>query len=649
MSVSSETTVISPSAHVHHALSRTNSRSQTQLTSRNTTNGHVRRTSGHGQIVHHATTKKRVPSYTNLVAHGAQRRSSDGESGRRAVVAGLTMHALERPSNPRKSSSDRLPGKASRSDTHLPKLARTLSATSTHSIHSSTSGHGQDDKRNHSKEDSEVQPRGKDASIAGKAEEESWEEEDEEVKVGPVGNEKPRTMTEKPRDVAKHVAQVNGPTGSVDSPIVPVTPHSLHGHQQTRRTTGWTGNVTVPDPSVIPPPHPFTFPSPDPAPEVILKHIPSTKELTHAAVESERRRASSRAETLRNEARMPERSNSTEGSGLPHPVDSRVKPGSTDFPFPSMSSAPSSSQPPSVLEKRSRVASDRPLRQKMSNSSLRSMQSLRAPPHPLNSPVSARATQPTVSTSRPGSMFGSPNKNKQAQPYVQPVPPPVIYPTVVQGESWNIPEDREMEPGPSMNRRESVASISSTRSLRQIFTAAQDDRQRPSQQIATSRRLTALQAAAAASKWHTTNDPALYHQSLGYPSTLADTAHLISRFLPVKKSKRPAWEIPAGAESSKIGVQNGDYREAHESLVRTMRELGMGGGGSSRRVSRNPSHMSLLSDHGEGGGVHGTSGVGSVKGLVVARGGWRGKTPFELSVERCLAQRPRYPGQDNMH
>ena len=37
-------------------------------------------------------------------------------------------------------------------------------------------------------------------------------------------------------------------------------------------------------------------------------------------------------------------------------------------------------------------------------------------------------------------------------------------------------------------------------------------------------------------------------------------------------------------------------------------------------------------------------GVGMVKGskgLMVSRGGWEGKSPFLLSVDRCLAQKPQ--------
>jgi hypothetical protein len=30
--------------------------------------------------------------------------------------------------------------------------------------------------------------------------------------------------------------------------------------------------------------------------------------------------------------------------------------------------------------------------------------------------------------------------------------------------------------------------------------------------------------------------------------------------------------------------------------------------------------------------------------LQITRGGWRGKTPFDMSIERCLAQRPRTAG-----
>jgi hypothetical protein len=165
------------------------------------------------------------------------------------------------------------------------------------------------------------------------------------------------------------------------------------------------------------------------------------------------------------------------------------------------------------------------------------------------------------------------------------------------------------------------------------------------------RRPTAMEAASAASRLHTTNNPALYHQSLGYSTASAETAHLISRFLPPKKSTKPSWIItPEMMQDGQphIGITEGDYRDAHDSLLRQMREMGTGSsssmaGGVGSRKSGNRITSSLLS---VGQGSH--SAVGMIKSrngpLDVTRGGWRGKSPFELSVERCLAQRPRAPG-----
>jgi hypothetical protein len=158
--------------------------------------------------------------------------------------------------------------------------------------------------------------------------------------------------------------------------------------------------------------------------------------------------------------------------------------------------------------------------------------------------------------------------------------------------------------------------------------------------------------------------------------------------LPPKKVRRPAWDIsPEDMRAGNIpahgvGLTNGDYREAHESLVRTMRGLGLdgdsgkhalGGLGGRRGMTRSTSGLSLghgqigpssplaltaargVGAGGSGAGYDGMddltagmAGLGVVRGaqgnLVVAKGGWNGRTPFELSVDRCLAQRPVYRG-----
>jgi hypothetical protein len=98
-----------------------------------------------------------------------------------------------------------------------------------------------------------------------------------------------------------------------------------------------------------------------------------------------------------------------------------------------------------------------------------------------------------------------------------------------------------------------------------------------------------------------------------------------------------------------------------------MREMGLGvtaTSGTRRSASRTYSYQNLLgagtssagagpssgvvvtnSNGVTGQGQEDSLGVGLVKGrngpMVVARGGWKGKSPFELSVERCMAQRPQ--------
>lgn len=238
-----------------------------------------------------------------------------------------------------------------------------------------------------------------------------------------------------------------------------------------------------------------------------------------------------------------------------------------------------------------------------------------------------------------------------------PIAPPVIYREIAQGHGYDEPEG-EITPVQPQSQMARKSSVSSQHNLRAIFAPTSGRAEvKPSSTRSSMgppghRRKTATEVAAAAARLHTTNDPALYHQSLGYPSSSAETAHLISRFLPPKKVTRPSWEITAeqvreGRAGSTVGLTDGDYREAHESLVRTMRELGVSQG--SRRISRNVSHHSLLGGGGMssslGGGAGVDEGLGTLQGrsgtLLVSKGGWGGKTPFELGLERVMAQRPQ--------
>ena len=324
------------------------------------------------------------------------------------------------------------------------------------------------------------------------------------------------------------------------------------------------------------------------------------------------------------------------------------------------------SAPPSQM--RHRIPSEpHHMKHRTSNSSLRSLQSFRVPPHPLNSPNGYRSGQPTdggpTSPDRPG----------VPSTHHPPLAPPILHRELVTGHGWDIPEDEESASSPvqrtvtlpngpgrtgsarPISRRQT--SISSTKSLQSIFhptTSPSAGSASPAQSMTSRRRRTALEATAKAAKYQTTNDPVLYHHSLGHSSTSAETAHLISRFLPPKKVPRPSWEISVdNLEShSGVGLSKGDYREAHESLIRSMREIDISTP-ASKQASRKMSYQSLLGSQArseaepedtQGLGV----GIGFVNGrngpMVVARaGGWRGKTPFELSVERCLAQRPVRP------
>lgn len=408
----------------------------------------------------------------------------------------------------------------------------------------------------------------------------------------------------------------------------------------------------------------------------------------------------------------PTQTRSTGGSGMPKEgIDE-----SPSFPFPKLPSQKPSSNiqqptPPSSTESavkgttqpselpRQRKASGTDgaphrLRHRPSNSSLRSIQSLRAPPHPLNSPTGYRSGLPTYATSRAGSQFNSPQKSERRGPSMHqpPVAPPVVYRETASGQGWDAQGSTDGNPRaaskaqisegqrapasvsmtPDSRTRQAAdrtSSFSSTRSLQGIMSSTGIGRRAntgtispPASINAPQSRPKAADLAAAAVKMPTTNDPVVYHHSLGYPATSAETAHLISRFLPPKRTKRPEWEITDENASthSGIGLPKGAYRDAHESLIRMMRDMGNPAPQMARRATnRTVSQHSLLSSGPNGrsnlgpqdaaSASNGTLtpgvGVGVTRGrngpMVVARGeGWRGKTPFELSVERCVAQRP---------
>lgn len=369
----------------------------------------------------------------------------------------------------------------------------------------------------------------------------------------------------------------------------------------------------------------------------------------------------------------PDKKRSTDGSGLAKDEGVKTSPA---FPFPKMITEPSqlpsppptadtattqpqprsrASEPPAQSSDRRRMPSgaEPRLRHRYSNSSIRSVQSLRAPPHPLNSPTGGlRSGLPTTATSRPGSMFNSPQKGERRGPNMHhpPIAPPIVYREIVSGEGYAIPEDAPamVKPTPKADRQASFSSqqnllgiMSSTRPVRDVAsTLPSISNTHPRNP---SRRRTAMEAAAAAARMPTTNDPVEYHHSLGYPATSAETAHLISRFLPLKKDRVMDWEITSENmdNHSGLGLARGPYRDAHESLIRMMKDASISAP-SRRTATRSASYQTLA------GPDDGIQQVGTLKGrngpLAVSKGGWQGKTPFELSVERCIAQRPQRTG-----
>jgi hypothetical protein len=356
---------------------------------------------------------------------------------------------------------------------------------------------------------------------------------------------------------------------------------------------------------------------------------------------------------------------------------------SPSYPFPQLTTTQPLSESPSTLnaghsppavQPRSRQISTvstqapRTLRHRYSNSSIRSVQSLRAPPHPLNSPTGYKTgIHPSSSTQT------SPRRSKGPSMHHPPIAPPVISSDVANGTRWisnGLPEDGEADvprspaaprrpangngAGPStMARSSSFASIRSIATLLGSTTiSSTPSSQSPSQaqgqmRPPPNRRPTAMEATSKAARMRSTADPAAYHASLGLSPATADTAHLISRFLPPPKTSRPTWEIHPSAMVDgypSLGLTNGDYRESHEALVRTMMSMGVEKPATTRSTSylgsgaitpRQPG-LSISS-------IDEVAGVGIIKGskgLMVSRGGWEGRSPFLLSVDRCLAQKP---------
>ncbi|ODO08113.1 hypothetical protein I350_03697 [Cryptococcus amylolentus CBS 6273] len=682
MSLSSQTTLISPTTKPAHP--------------------HLHRRGS----AHHAHPRRR-PS------HGHARRGSEGDGGRRALAAGLAMHTLD--TGKKKKPAEQRPQNqhTSRSDTNLPHLSRTNSMMSNTSHASQTSNTSTVSrpgaKPRRSREQVQIlDEQGREID----PNEEEWESGEEAKRGKKPSKKKDRTNASALATSAAMRRTVSDSTANKQEQVG--DEGGDHRPPLTQRTTGFAGAVQPLDPQIA-----AEMPSVEPP--VIqnpIKRVASSKSLVGpiSAMTSVENTPDSgiitEAPKSEQERLRKAQENSFLSSGLPrdHP---EPKDESPSYPFPKMPSPeeppkpPSPPRPESPLRKedgqhrerqasslsgsngtRSRQVSNRnapSLRHRYSNSSLRSIQSLRAPPHPLNSPTGYRTVRNSTAA------YDSPSKNSTDEKRTRvpsmhqpPVPDPQVNFEVAQGKGWDqIPEEGALGSGtsaagtsrsqsqqpaqPQSHRRSSVAS---TRSLRSIFAGTLAPPPAPASPQ-NSKRLTAHEAASAAAKRPTTNNPVLYHHSLGHPSSAAESCFLISRFLPEKKLQRPSWEVDPDlteeerAQDPGAKLTNGEYRTAHETLVHTFRHLGSGVQTQKRSLSRNqsygilPSSLTLSSvaaatgvaSHIAQNGVAGASngvasnGLGSVKGkdgsrFELSNGGSNGMSPFEMSVQRVLNQRP---------
>ncbi|WRT66330.1 uncharacterized protein IL334_003285 [Kwoniella shivajii] len=768
MSMSSVTTLISPTSTKAATPSTSGPGLAHRRPSVHSSHGIKRRPSQHtAHHGHHA--------HSHSSTSSGSKKSNEGEHGRRAVAAGLAMHALDTADAAIRKKKEKRPiHKASRSDTHLPRLSRTASMTSNTS-HESAVSHTQGVTRprrgSHKKSEESITVMNEKGEITAEGdgkelqveEEEGWESgNDGQLEISPVRSKKGKERTTNTKSsiirrtqsdtsaepnqldsTKKSQSQSQHNQGILDSGDLVETPSEVaHLPALTQKTTGFAGTIQPPDPQLaaqLPThdPHPIVTPHPIRrnasakslvGPIVMEPANSGDSSLTDPATASKRQPSSERGGSRERKDRPvgSSRLRSTDGSGLPKNDQPETKTStSPSYPFPRLvpedaedagssrvgdqkqqsqrqqSHAPQprhhseeekpqsqQRQRPQPQSRSRQTSSQHPqLRHRYSNSSLRSIQSLRAPPHPLNSPTAYRS-QATVATSRPGSMFGSPTKDDKRQVvpsmHQPPVPKPQISYEIAQGQGFDgsIPEEDQ----PRSSRLTSTKShtnrkdsISSNKSLANIFAPlATPTMSSPTRSISgpgqSGRRKTALEAASDASKMSSTNDPTLYHSSLGH-ANIPETVYLVSRFLPQKKIVRPKWEMDMRdptvheeleAGGMKVGLTNGDYREAHESLIKTLKHLNINinnqdnnnqpkRGGSSTGFSRSYSgYANLLtnsttaSSTTPGGGsdenlVVGTINLKGKDGLAIKKGTFAGKTPFELSVQRCLAQRPTAP------
>ncbi|WVN88290.1 uncharacterized protein L203_103495 [Cryptococcus depauperatus CBS 7841] len=662
-----------------------------------------RRASAHNHSHHHGHVSKRRASQHS---HGHARRSSEGETGRRALAAGLAMHALDHSGRKKKHPQERLAAHGSRSDTNLPRLSRTNSQISNHSRNSDTSTF---DRR----------PSVKSRRSAEKArildehgqeineDQGEWESGEEHHKNGSDKVEQAQSSVSS-TTMRRIASDTSADTHSKSSkPIMgdALARGNLMENQGggerrpalTQRTTGFAGTVQPPDPQVaaeIPVEHPII--------QNPIRRVASSKSLvgpiSAMPLIENTLDVGLHVEPLNNvktkgieQRDLAQALPSTSSSRISVVTDTKFSE-SPSYPFPKMPSPDNTRDYPNSTEEtrarkhsastqtgqQSRQASFKAavpsLRHRPSNSSLRSVQSLRAPPHPLNSPNTCRRSGVIDSPSRDG------KRERVTSMHQPPIPQPQISYEVAQGQGWGqiLEEDafrksisNESNTGPSVvgtmrSRDLRRSSEASTRSIRSIFGNTISSLPPASPQP--SKRLTAFEAATAAAKRPTTNNPALYHHSLGHPSGSAESCFLISRFLPPKKISRPKWEINIHdqdrIENGNVGLTNGDYRSAHESLVSTLRDLVAGPDAQKRNMSRYPvygiipSSLTLSSVAAAASGIAGSSHtqnggeaprhLGGLGNLIArdgfkseaAKGVQKGLTPFEQSVQRVVAQRP---------
>ncbi|KAL1413672.1 hypothetical protein Q8F55_001451 [Vanrija albida] len=634
---------------------------------------HERHHSGH-HTAHHGAHPRRLSSHSS---HG-RRRGSEGEGGRRALAAGLTMHVLDAvkdkkaPVTKRKTSDASKTStsaaahhavKSSRSDTHLPRLSRTASQVSVVSSGGSGSGAGKKrkdvplhDRHDRRKGSVEVEVISGDGAGAAQPDDEEWESGGEDAS-GPASaaitpaaavlaaaHPAAAAAVQEPRALPLRRAASDRPLQNAiaftESPVETLSPRA------TLRATGFPSASS--DRSLVD--DQVTFATRQAAPPPAL---------AHAAPDSHP--GSTRPASTSTAAATPE----------------EPAPG---FPFPTMSEAtePTVASP---TETRHRVVSQppAPLRRLTSNTSLRSATSLRAP-HPLNSPTGGRNGFAGVFGTTPS------RQHRVASLHYPPAAPAVVYREHVEGQMEDyVPETPasmvldlpELHDPPQRPR---VGSFSSMRSLKDILGSVVGSPAPPAspsaqstysvgrpttRRVATTgnRRPTAMAVASKAARLKTTSNPVEYHASLGFSSATAETAHLLSRFLPPKKPRRPRWamtareahaahEAAANGEEPRVGLTDGQYRAAHESLVTTLQELGgtkrttarrASSGAGSGSLPRGYSYHSLLSAVDELAiGSHpppeSTAPTAGPAGLFPAKQGV-GRSPFELSVARVLAQR----------